>query len=102
MIEGRTLTEKSTTFISMVAKKATNKDDGTLDLVEDAVTEDGELYSHVRDFKTELEADNRTYLWYFDDENNTVFTTKEIKLTTKDNRDLILEVSRLVVLLVGL
>ena len=34
-------------------------------------------------------------LVYFDDENHTVFTTKEIKLTTKDNRDLILEVSKI-------
>ena len=35
------------------------------------------------------------YTVYFDDENHTVFTTKEIKLTTKDNRDLILEVSKI-------
>ena len=35
------------------------------------------------------------YTVYFDDENHTVFTTKEIKLTTKDNRDLVLEVSKI-------
>ena len=35
------------------------------------------------------------YTVYYDDENHTVFTTKEIKLITKDNRELILEVSKI-------
>ena len=95
MIEGKTLTEQNTTFISMVAKKAaTTKDD---DMADDtsadnaaAVTEDGELYSHVKDFRTELEADNRTFVWYFDDEKKEMKflpVTSTIRMKRVSNED---------------
>ena len=70
MNEG-TLKGQSSTFISLVAKNIASGDDESKDmnLGESTSTEYGDLYSHVKDFRTELEADSRTFLWYFDDEN---------------------------------
>ena len=73
--EGRTQTEKTTTMISLVAKKTHKNDESggetdiatTTKVSDHVTTEDGELYSHVKDFRSEVEADNRTFLWHFDD-----------------------------------